>query len=102
MDEGSLYRLAQIKCANMAIDGNADKNSSLYGTLAQAALKYGVSLNNSSESCIMTYSSDVDGLHAYLQAKSDSRENRMSASLSSIAIVVVNRNGYTFVYECYN
>lgn len=102
MDGGNLYKLAQIKCANMAIDGNADKNSSLYGTLAQAASKYGVGLNNTSEACIMTYSSDADGLHAYLQAKSDSRENRMSASLSSIAIVVVNRNGYIFTYECYN
>lgn len=101
MANGNLYKLAQIKCADMALSEYANENSALYGTLEQAAAKYGVPLSNSKESLMMTYNNDASVIHAYMQAKNQSREVRMSPDITRIAIVIINKNGYTFVYECY-
>lgn len=101
MDNGELMKLSKIKCADMAISGYATADSSLYGTLSQAASKYGVPLKNTNESPVMTYASDADTIHIYMQARSNIRENRMSPDINSVAISVVNKNGFTFIYECY-
>lgn len=101
MNNGSLYKIAKIKATDMAVNGHANSDSPTYGSITSIAKKYGVSLSNDKETALMMYNSTADAINMRLQALSSSREVRLDADISQICIVVVQKDGYTYVYECY-
>lgn len=97
----ALYKMAQIKAADMAIYDHSSANSEMYGSLSELASRYGVRLSNPNESLIKSMPMTASQIHSRLQAVTSSREARMSSSVSKIAIAVIEYNGYYYIYECY-
>lgn len=100
MDSGSLYKIAQIKAADMALTATTTKSSATYGTINQLASKYGISLNNPSESVLETLPTTANEIHTKFMADATTKNTRLKAA--SIAITVVEKNGKFYVYEAYS
>ena len=99
MDNGNLYKIAQIKAAEMAINQSAVKDSALYGTINTLATRYGVNLTNPQETVLLAMPTDANTIHTKFQSNSDVKALRMNAK--SIAITVVEYNGKYYIYEAY-
>jgi uncharacterized protein YkwD len=100
MSSGDLMKAAKIKAADMAAYGHANYNSSVYGTLENLLVRYGVTVNAPQELLWQTSGKSADQIHARFQAQGF--DARMSKNYSEVAVAVVEKSGYVFVIECYN
>lgn len=99
---GDKNTLAQLKAADMALNGTTGANSKLYGTVLELCSHFGIEGTALAESeWLMVDTKSASNIHAKFQALDSSRKNRMSADISEIAIAIVHRNGYYYICELY-
>ena len=103
MDKSSsLYKIAQIKAADMAIYNHSDFDSPMYGTILDISSKFSVNISQSSETLWKTTDKTAKEINSRFQATQSTRNNRMSSTYTNIGIAVVNKNGFMYIYECYS
>lgn len=99
---GDLYKMSRIKAADMAIYNHADFDSPMYGTLTDLASIYGVQFAYCSESLWKTTEKTANEIHTRFQSSQTNRSLRMSNNIRKIAISIVMKDGYYYIYECYS
>jgi len=99
---GDLDSLAQIKAADMAVNGTTGANSSLYGTVLELCSHFGIEGTVLAESEWRTSDTkSASNIHSRFQSNTISFNNRMSNGISSVAIAIVKGNGYYYICELY-
>lgn len=98
---GSVYKLAQIKAADMAIYNHSDFDSPMYGTILDISTKFSMNIAHASETLWKTTDKTAKEINTRFQATQATRTNRMSDKYTSIGICIVKKNGFLYIYECY-
>lgn len=91
----TVYKLAALKAADMAVYDHADFDSPMYGTIGDLLGRYQISSSAPSETLWKTTASKAaKDIHIRFQAQTFSRQARMNQQYSEVGIGIVEKNGY--------
>lgn len=98
---GTIYKLARMKAADMAKNGTKTEASKLYGTIKTMCEYYGISGEIYENIWAAPAGKTAADIHLKFQANAASYAIRMNQNVTSAAISIISTNEGVFVVELY-
>lgn len=94
------YKIALCRAMMMALTGSSNNNLQGYGSLNAMCSKYGITTGSPSENMLITNVTSAEAIHSSFMGSS-SKDARMSASYTEIAIAIVEKDGRYYIDEVF-
>ena len=89
--------LAEVRAADMAVYNHSSNESPMYGKLEDMIVRWGINVNLGYENVLRTTVRDAVSIVTRFKGDEASRQNMLSANITSIGVGVVEKDGQDFV-----
>jgi len=99
--DSTVYKLACVRAADMAIYDHGSTTSPMYGSLNDMCTKWNISSISPAENIWKARERSASDIHDRFQALEDARNLRMSSSKKEVGIAIVDKDGKSYIAEIY-